>query len=187
MFEITSQPGDDSAFVEIVSRFVDYAVTKYELSVVFSIRVDHWFGERWLGFRGKILGALGVRNRSLNDDLVVPPFHPHRVKSVTRFDRLESGAFASMHIPAMTNYALGWGGENIGNYFRESGIYCWYAGDSGTTTSASLMVYVISPAGNSAWYVSFNKKDDWVLSKSIPMSAAECHFIIDEQTAPNAT
>jgi hypothetical protein len=37
------------------------------------VKIDNWFGKRWLGFSGKALGALGVRKKKLT----LPPFHPH--------------------------------------------------------------------------------------------------------------
>jgi hypothetical protein len=43
---------------------------------IYIVRIDNWFGKKWAGFAGKVLGALGVSYRT---DLVVPPFVPNRV------------------------------------------------------------------------------------------------------------
>ena len=147
MFEIISQPGDDPAFLKIVCQFAKYAAKQHSLALVLAIRIDHWFGENWLGFQGKILGAAGVHNRLLSDDLVVPPFHPNRVKAITRLDRTESGAFTSMQVPVEAIHAKRTCESNTRNYIRDSGIYCWYSGDTDKTSSASLMVYVVSQKG----------------------------------------
>ncbi|HEY1937489.1 MAG TPA: hypothetical protein VGJ33_06120 [Candidatus Angelobacter sp.] len=39
------------------------------------VKIDGWFGPKWLSFSGKVLGALPV----WKDNLTVPPFVPNRV------------------------------------------------------------------------------------------------------------
>lgn len=52
------------------------------------IKIDNFFGAKWLGFSGKALGAIGVWfNPSSNPANIVriPPFVPNRVVSQRRF------------------------------------------------------------------------------------------------------
>lgn len=75
---------------EIAARMLAVGVavqTGSDLVVVVSIR--RWFGDAWLGFKGKLIGALGVRTDLQRDLslLKVPPFHPNRVIKTTALAR----------------------------------------------------------------------------------------------------
>jgi hypothetical protein len=70
------QRGSDAAgFVAQVDSIVACAARTSPTEVIL-VRIDNWFGERWLGFAGKLVGAAGVRYANR---LVVPPFVPSRV------------------------------------------------------------------------------------------------------------
>ena len=77
MLELEANSTDDSLFIEKASRLIAGATLTNGLSDVVAVHIDHWFGERWLGFCGKLLGCTGVRSRRLDDELTPPPFHPH--------------------------------------------------------------------------------------------------------------
>ena len=81
MLELDANADDDGAFLDIAGRLIATATIENGFGVVVAVHIDHWFGDRWLGFYGKFLGAAGVRNRRLTDELTPPPFHPHRVQS----------------------------------------------------------------------------------------------------------
>ena len=53
------------------------------------IQVDNWFGPRWCGFMGKVEGSAGARK--FHGRLVVPPFHPNRIRSEQEFSRNSDG------------------------------------------------------------------------------------------------
>ena len=72
----------------VASRYLDWveaAVVGVEEAIktdqAFLVKIDNWFGKRWLGFSGKALGALGVRK----EKLTLPPFIPSRLVSQRRF------------------------------------------------------------------------------------------------------
>jgi hypothetical protein len=60
---------------------VNGIVQKYAPQKLILIEVDSWFGSKWLGLSGKIMGRLGVRTEPLS----VSPFVPARIFSQRRF------------------------------------------------------------------------------------------------------
>ena len=45
-------------------------------------------------------------------------------------------------------------------------MYVWYSGAAGKNGKGSLMVYNVTKESNPAWYVSFTKKDTWIINKT---------------------
>src|SRR5687767_7333422 len=81
--EVTDDPGYLD-WVEATVVGVEEAIKTTDQTYV--VKIDNWFGKRWLGFSGKTLGAAGVRK----EKLTLPPFIPSRVVSQRRF--FEAGA-----------------------------------------------------------------------------------------------
>src|SRR3982751_3555160 len=93
MLELEANTADDPAFLDLASRLIAGAALANGLNTVVAVHINHWFGERWLGFCGKLLGAAGVRSRRLDGELTPPPFHPHRVLSVHAYRLTGSQTF----------------------------------------------------------------------------------------------
>src|SRR5882672_4353063 len=74
---------DDSKFVKWLDSIIAGAFQELRATQLYVVKVDNWFGKRWLGFSGKSLGAIGVAKR----DLTIPPFIPSRIVSEVRFVR----------------------------------------------------------------------------------------------------
>lgn len=85
---LTASSNEDASFVRLVSAYVSRYANLYRPSQLVVIQVDHWFGRKWLGFKCKLLGALGV-HADVSDTgrttLPKPPFSPTRVQSSTAF------------------------------------------------------------------------------------------------------
>jgi hypothetical protein len=86
-------PTDDAAFVDLAGRVIAGAAIEAELREIVVVHIDHWFGRRWLGFSGKILGAAGVRSRQLDCSHAPPPFHPRRVLSARHYGPSDARSF----------------------------------------------------------------------------------------------
>ena len=69
MFFAQRTASDAEEFMQYLERIVNLAVAGWP-SVLYLVRVNNWFGEKWLGFAGKMLGSFGV---SYREDLRVPP------------------------------------------------------------------------------------------------------------------
>jgi hypothetical protein len=136
--------------------------------VVVAVHIDHWFGERWLGFCGKLLGAAGVRNRRLTSGLVCPPFHPNRVRSARQY-RFDGGRFEFCEdVGALHRYRPS--EQNLNNTLRRGRLYAWYSGDTATTDKAAVMVYLVQRKWSTAWYAGFDKAPQWHLAKTVSIA-----------------
>ena len=129
---------DAIAFIEIASRLVTATAIQNDLSRVYAIHIDNWFGPRWLGFCGKILGATGVRNRTLKRSLNVPPFHPNRVLKARGHHLQQDGLYAdvedlaSLHVHRPS-------GTNIYRTIRNNILYAWYSGNTQQSKKGSCL------------------------------------------------
>jgi hypothetical protein len=85
MLQFDQDVGDDAEFLSEVEAVVQGAVEVSKPATVAVVKIDSWFGPKWLGFSHKVMGAFGV---VFPGDLVIPPFVPNRVLS----ERLCAGA-----------------------------------------------------------------------------------------------
>jgi len=76
-----TEPTDDLPYLEWVEAAIVGVEEQFDTKTSFVVKIDNWFGKRWLGFSGKALGAIGVCKRQLT----LPPFIPSRVISQRRF------------------------------------------------------------------------------------------------------
>jgi tetratricopeptide (TPR) repeat protein len=88
--ELDEECLDDPGFLALVERLVAGAVASERPDYLVVVQIDHWFGQRWRGFVGKVLGIAGARRTS---QFVVPPFHPNRVVRQWQLVRGEDGDF----------------------------------------------------------------------------------------------
>ena len=178
LIQIDTTTIDDSAFVRLVSRFVNHYVDVCEPPRVHLVHVDNWFGERWLGFRGKILGAAGVRNRHVNDcKLPAPPFKPSRIESALELHRQSDGQY-----DVVSDSMAGLHADKPGDafwYLTRPGIYCWYSGNTKTNTNGSLMIYDVTSEGASGWYIGFDRNPKWRPTTATNISLEECNAIFN--------
>ena len=175
--DIVPAKSDDVHFVEMVQGIVRGASLAYQPTDMFIVQIDHWFGERWRNFSGKILGAVGIRD--LGKGRHVPPFHPHRVFSQHHY-RWDAGKsrwfFQGTGIPlhryqsSMENVTQK---DRLVRSISDSSMLVWYSGRTLRNTPGSLMVYVNVPNDALSWYVSFEKDDNWKANKLVGISKAE--------------
>jgi hypothetical protein len=55
---VSQQDGDASEFVEIVQSLAMGLVREQQPKRLYVIRIDNWFGPRWLQFAGKVVKSL---------------------------------------------------------------------------------------------------------------------------------
>ena len=79
--QITPEQDDAPDFVFAVERLTEGLLLRDKPRSIILIKIDNWFGSRWLAFSGKVMGAFGFRSNTLT----VPPFVPNRVISQGRF------------------------------------------------------------------------------------------------------
>ena len=108
--EFTSaQPGDSAEFMRKVQALVVGGARDYMPARLYVIRIDNWFGPKWMHFAGKFTAgtgfAIGVHEKILD----VPPFVPHRVVAEQVFkgpEYWETVAKPPLHIRCTSELAL---------------------------------------------------------------------------------
>src|SRR5260370_2493136 len=86
--KMTPEFDDAQDFIRHVEQVVNGVVRRYSPETLVLIKINNWFGSKWLGFFCKALGALGVWNKPRNepaDNIRIPPFLPSRVLSQRSF------------------------------------------------------------------------------------------------------
>lgn len=131
------------------------------------MKIDNWFGKRWLGFSGKALGVLGVRN----EKLTLPPFIPSRVVSQRRLFERDAplGRRKRLHVWQRS-------GENLQRYtetiLHGSNAF-WYSGRTASNDRGSFMAYVSTPDGHWPWYVHLRRDDRWRVVECVGIGVPE--------------
>lgn len=178
---INTTTDDDDRFIEIVRAVIEAVVRREAPGTLRVIRIDNWFGEKWRGFAGKVLGAFGVgRGR-----LVIPPFVPSRVDSEYSWTKEESGyvfdsSFDVLHKRIRSE-------ENLRRYFDQQcpeTIAVWFSSKSASNGRGSIMVY--SDAGmerTESWYIELTAQKNWEPSVANGITASEFFKFV----APNKT
>ena len=179
MFDLDDN--DDIGFVHQVRPIVAGVLRTVEAAEVYVVKIDNWFGDRWLGFSHKLLGAAGVSYRKT---LRVPPFVPARVVSQRFYRRGIDGAYVeedsapSLHVDQTSE----------GNARRLMAAVCpraavfWWSGATRANQRGSLMAYfptlvrdeTLIPIGaHGGWYVDFKKIGEWSIGKTRRTTAHE--------------
>ena len=161
--ESTDDPGYLD-WVEAIVVGVEEAVTTEQTYIV---KIDNWFGKRWLGFSGRALGAVGVRK----EKLTLPPFIPSRVISQRRFFAAgtPSGRRQRLHVWQRS-------GENLQRYTEvvlQGSHAFWYSGRSASNDRGSFMAYVATPEGHWPWYVGLRREKGWQVVDCIGIGIPE--------------
>lgn len=140
--EFTStQPGDSNEFMRKVQALVVGVARDYVPARLYVIRVDNWFGPKWMHFAGKVsVGKhfyAGIHKVTLH----VPPFVPHRVVAERVFagpDYDETVAMPPLHIECASMLALK---RRIADVDKEA-AFVWFSGQSEVQKRGSVMVYL---------------------------------------------
>jgi len=168
MIELETGKGDSHEFLHLASKLIEGAAIVSDPPPrrgVWVARVDGFFGQAWLGFRGKLLGQLGVRNRSFKDDLALPRFYYDRILSVRYFTRDDRGGFTRAEPPWPRWLGCGSSKRNVNRDIVLQGAYAWYSTGSEDTGKGAVMVYAIKEGPNAAWYTMWENKPPWRLTR----------------------
>jgi hypothetical protein len=182
MIPLEANPTDDGPFLDLAGRLIVGAALANGFSDVVAVHIDHWFGERWLGFCGKLLGSAGVRSRRLDGELTPPPFHPHRVLSARVYRLTEANSFEHWD-DAGSLHGYRPSQANINRTFRRNRVYAWYSGDTAATDKGVVMVYLVHRKWSAAWYAGFDRFPQWHLSVTRAISPGRVQELL-ELSAP---
>ena len=162
---VAPQEDDAAEFVKLVQKTLDGIINRYSPQTLIVIKIDNWFGSKWLGFKGKVLGLLGTWSIPYNapaDRLVIPPFVPNRVVSQRRFvapsfKETEPGTPIHKKIPSDLARI-----RKMSNEAPNTAII-WYSGNSRTAGRGAVMAYIPAQRSYWPWYASWTKSDRWKL------------------------
>ena len=141
---ISIQQGDSAVFIEKARTIAIGVAQEYETARLYVIRIDNWFGPKWMHFAGKFtagktksVAAIGVHKSRLH----VPPFVPHRVVGERVFagpDYEKTVAAAPLHIEIPSKLALQRRIEDI----DKDAAFLWFSGESEAQKRGAVMVYL---------------------------------------------
>jgi hypothetical protein len=120
------------------------------------VKIDNWFGHKWLKFSGKVMGAFGMWKH----ELTVPPFVPNRVVWERHFELASSSERkdrAPLHAsrPASEAELL-----KLSNVAPDAAIV-WFSARSGTNDRGSIMCCIVSSKEQWAWYAGWSRSDSF--------------------------
>jgi hypothetical protein len=149
---IRIEQSDTDAFVTWLARVVNGVVALSEPAAVHIVELDHWFDQKWRGFSGKALGAVG----RWGSELTVPPFHPHRVLGEHHFTQDGGPGQYTVVTEAPKLHRDQSSSENLQRRMSlvapETACF-WYSGDVAAAGRGALMAYLPDAEDYSAWYV----------------------------------
>lgn len=171
MIEIGTAAQDDPAFLARVET-VAMRVARLRPRRIYVLRIDNWFGKRWVGFAGKLLGALGVNYRA---ELTIPPFVPNRVLDQTCYELTEAGEYvavdsgAPVHIAQTSSASFR---RKVSELFPD-GALIWFSSNSKTNRRGSILAYVPAGGAHEAWFAEFRGDPEWRVCDSFGVTPAE--------------
>ena len=180
MIDLHKTETDDQKFLSVVGLLIGHLCQKYIVNNIHTIHIDNWFGDKWLGFKGKMLGVAGVWDKDFSSRLVLPPFNPARVLDTTTYD-LQNNIVYSSHKRDLHVYQMS--ESNLDNYGYGFGLFVWYSAKTTINTQGSIMIYYIEHPKRdvpnceegyifvkpmyAAYYIMLERKTNWALSKII--------------------
>lgn len=143
---VSTQQGDSAEFMGKARALATGVAQDYAPARLYVIRIDNWFGPRWIGFAGTLtVGPVG-RFRPIGigvhkTRLHVPPFVPHRVVAQSVFvgpDFENTVAAEPLHIECPSKKALT---RRIAEIDKDA-VFVWFSGASETQGRGAVMVYL---------------------------------------------
>ena len=144
---VSAQQGDSAEFIKKARAIAIGVARDYVPARLYVIRIDNWFGPKWMHFAGKLTAgrrirgfptaAIGVHKTRLH----VPPFVPSRVVGQRVFvgpDYEETVAAMPLHIECPSHLALS---RQIADIDKDAG-FLWFSGESEAQKRGSVMVYL---------------------------------------------
>ena len=173
------QPGPTDAieFVTAVNQVVEGLFCQSKPKSLILVQIDNWFGPRWLGFSGKVMGTFGV---SLGT-LTIPPFVPNRVLSQRKFSAPnyeEGNSGKPLHKTMTSTVAMGRKAAEV----APGQILVWYSGNSDNAGRGSLMAYI--PEGDSyrSWYAQWVRSKFWQLAQTKGVEPSELQQLMESNS-----
>jgi hypothetical protein len=188
VFSFESSHRDAPDFLKCISPLVNEALSLSLSPELWVVQVDGWFDRKWLGFEGKILGALGVHSRSLRT--VVPAFSPGRLHSqlFLRWDA-EQGRYVRHRRPFWLHpwQPSEWNLRRTLPKLAPEASFIWYSSSAGQDERASLMAFLRLDGSWWRWYLAFARQVPWRLTALEGIGRAEVNHLAQLGKPPIAS
>jgi hypothetical protein len=138
---ISTRQGDSAEFVEKARALAIGVARDYEPVRLYVIRIDNWFGPKWMHFAGKFTAGKHFAIGAHKSRLHVPPFVPHRVvaeRVLVGPDYEETVVAAPLHIECPSKEALKRRIEDI----DKDAAFVWFSSESEAQKRGAVMVYM---------------------------------------------
>lgn len=169
MIQLEADDSDAPGYIEEAQTAIRGAAGDYRTREVYIVKINNWFGPRWLGFSHKILGVAGVH---LVEDFVVPGFVPARVLSETAFVQDASGNYTEaelkqpIHVDQMGSMNRC---RRVATTFPDATLF-WWTACTKKNRKGALMCYHPKANGDEGWYVGFSSNGSWRVSETVGIS-----------------
>src|SRR5205085_2116042 len=154
---VSPKLGDAPEFIEVVRNVAAGVAGECQPKRVYVVRLDNWFGPRWLHFAGKIVnGVLGI----WISELRVPPFVKHRVVEERVFaapSYEEAKLRSPLHIEVRSSEAV----QRRLADFDNDAVFVWFSSLSEEKGRGAVMVYLPIEGKESAFYAGFVNDGGW--------------------------
>lgn len=137
---VSTQQGDSAEFIEKARAIAIGVAQGFRPARLYIIRIDNWFGPKWMHFAGKFTAGKGAAIGVHKTRLRVPPFVPSRVVGQGVFvgpDYEETMAAPLLHIECPSKQALSRRIEDV----DEDAAFVWISGESEAQKRGTVMVY----------------------------------------------
>ncbi len=165
---------DDDRYVQLVESLVTGSSKIILPEIIYIIKIDNWFGNRWLKFSNKVMGAFGISS----DSLAVPPFIPNRVISENYYVQAEAEHFNDkifkqpLHINQHSEQNEK---RKISSLYPSTAFY-WWSGNTNKNDQGSLMAYLPTKDGHLPWYIGFILNESWNICNIKGITQSEIKF-----------
>ncbi len=141
---VSTQQGDSAEFIEKARALAIGVARDCEPARLYIVRIDNWFGPKWMHFAGKFTAGKGTAIGVHKSRLHVPPFVPNRVveqRVLVGPDYEEMVTAAPLHIECPSKQALS---RRIEDIDKEAALI-WFSSESEAQKRGSVMVYLPVP------------------------------------------
>jgi len=181
--KMTPEFDDAPDFIKHVEQVVKGVFRRHLPETLVLIKINNWFGSKWLGFSGKALGVIGVwHNPSYHPANIVriPPFVPNRVVSQRRFstpnyEEIDCGKPIHRRMPS--RLALN---RTIATAAPKSALI-WYSGKSKVTGRGAVMAYVPADGSYWLWYAAFETGESWSVTETLDIKREDLLKLMDQR------
>ena len=169
---------DNVDFITHAQRALRSVMAGYRHESIRIVRINNWFGSRWLAFSGKLMGGVGVCKWRLT----VPPFVPGRVVDESLWGRVNDAHYKSLEGFRPLHRSMG-SEENTRRYLDlecPNSITVWVSGRSEINRRGSIMVYVTGENRKTdSWYVELSEERQWQPTKAIGITRKEFGMLVN--------